>query len=326
MNVLTNTTKLFIMLNTKRTLLFRFMQRLYPSESSALLGMAVAVGLATGLGIWLYRVGIEVFHELFVVELQHLLGGIFGFLQISAANAELAELQRDAHQVHASGALLDYVALTQAGKLPALSPPRRERADGTLGTTALSLAKYSIVATADRQAFARRTVPSLDERDLEGFSRRIRALAAGRAAADGGAVLLSAPAGPFTVTVFAAPEPVRVGAADLSVLVQSRPDGTPVLDATVSLDLEPPSGPVRALVATRAQATNKLLYATAAVVPVAGPWRLRVSVRRGQDTAGLETAFSVVPERGGLADIWPYLAIPPLAVALFLLRQVRRRR
>jgi len=32
----------------------------------------------------------------------------------------------------ACGALLDYVALTQAGKLPALSPPRRERADGTM--------------------------------------------------------------------------------------------------------------------------------------------------------------------------------------------------
>ena len=32
----------------------------------------------------------------------------------------------------ACGALLDYVALTQAGKLPALSPPRRERPDGTM--------------------------------------------------------------------------------------------------------------------------------------------------------------------------------------------------
>ncbi|MFO1087426.1 MAG: DNA mismatch repair protein MutS [Reyranellaceae bacterium] len=32
----------------------------------------------------------------------------------------------------ACGALLDYVALTQAGKLPALLPPRRERPDGTM--------------------------------------------------------------------------------------------------------------------------------------------------------------------------------------------------
>jgi DNA mismatch repair protein MutS len=35
-------------------------------------------------------------------------------------------------EVAACGALLDYVELTQAGKIPALSPPRRERADGTM--------------------------------------------------------------------------------------------------------------------------------------------------------------------------------------------------
>src|SRR3954452_7558189 len=35
-------------------------------------------------------------------------------------------------EVAACGALLDYVELTQAGKRPALTPPRRERADGTM--------------------------------------------------------------------------------------------------------------------------------------------------------------------------------------------------
>src|SRR6185437_4268569 len=35
-------------------------------------------------------------------------------------------------EVAACGALLDYVELTQAGKRPALQPPRRERADGTM--------------------------------------------------------------------------------------------------------------------------------------------------------------------------------------------------
>ncbi len=35
-------------------------------------------------------------------------------------------------EVAACGALLDYVDLTQAGKRPALAPPRRERADGTM--------------------------------------------------------------------------------------------------------------------------------------------------------------------------------------------------
>src|SRR6185437_15201160 len=35
-------------------------------------------------------------------------------------------------EVAACGALLDYVELTQAGKTPALAPPRRERSDGTM--------------------------------------------------------------------------------------------------------------------------------------------------------------------------------------------------
>jgi DNA mismatch repair protein MutS len=35
-------------------------------------------------------------------------------------------------EIAACGALLDYVELTQAGKRPALAPPRRERADGTM--------------------------------------------------------------------------------------------------------------------------------------------------------------------------------------------------
>ena len=35
-------------------------------------------------------------------------------------------------EIAACGALIDYVELTQAGKLPALAPPRRERADGTM--------------------------------------------------------------------------------------------------------------------------------------------------------------------------------------------------
>jgi hypothetical protein len=53
----------------------------------------------------------------------------------------------------------------------------RERRDGTLGTTALSLAKYTI--TPEAPALARRTVPDLDERQLDAFAYRIRTLAGG---------------------------------------------------------------------------------------------------------------------------------------------------
>jgi hypothetical protein len=62
----------------------------------------------------------------------------------------------------------------------------RERTDGTLGTTALSLAKYTI--TAGTPALARRSVPSHDERSLAAFDARIRDLAGAaqaRAVSDG---------------------------------------------------------------------------------------------------------------------------------------------
>jgi chloride channel protein, CIC family len=70
------------MLSTKRTPLFRLLQKLQPSENSALLMLAISVGLAAGLGIWLFRLGIEFFHEIFVVEFEHLLGETLGRVTI----------------------------------------------------------------------------------------------------------------------------------------------------------------------------------------------------------------------------------------------------
>jgi hypothetical protein len=64
----------------------------------------------------------------------------------------------------------------------------RERADGTLGTTALSLAKYTISSGASARATARRTSPDFDERQLDQFDARIRQLAgstASRVVSDG---------------------------------------------------------------------------------------------------------------------------------------------
>ena len=82
--------------------------------------------------------------------------------------------------------------------------------------------------------------------------------------------------GPLIVTVFSAPVPLRVGSADLSVLVQTVRDASPVLNAEVALQLSSPGSPAIHVPATRAQATNKLLYAAHPVLPSAGQWRLTV--------------------------------------------------
>lgn len=45
------------------------LRQLLPTDNMLLLGMAVIVGLATAFALWLFRLTIEVFHELFIVEL-----------------------------------------------------------------------------------------------------------------------------------------------------------------------------------------------------------------------------------------------------------------
>jgi hypothetical protein len=156
-------------------------------------------------------------------------------------------------------------------------------------------------------------------------------LQSSRAAADGGAVRLMQAAGPFTITLFAAPAVLGVGPADLSVLVQARADGAAVLDAGVAITTVPPAGAATAPLtvdATHDAATNKLLYAATVTLPLPGTWTARVAVRRDNERAEVSCELPVVPAAGTLARIWPYLAIPPLAVSLFALHQwlVARRR
>src|SRR5262249_31212541 len=113
-----------------------------------------------------------------------------------------------------------------------------------------------------------------------------------------------------SVTVFGSPEAARRGLTDVSVLVQWRKSGEVVLDADVSLTVEPPKGlamdrseefcglspasvgfPLadmkqgQAVSATRQQASNKLLYAANLKLNAPGEWRLHIYVLRGSDSA-----------------------------------------
>jgi hypothetical protein len=152
-------------------------------------------------------------------------------------------------------------------------------------------------------------------------------LAADLARADGGAVRIEAEAGPFRITVMSAPEPLRVGAADLSVLVQRLEGGSPALDAEVVLRLDGPAPELPIQVrATREQATNKLLYAAAVTLPAAGTWTLRATVRQGGDAVEVAGELPVVGPPPRLWTRWPYLVLPPAAVACFALREWLRRR
>jgi hypothetical protein len=134
--------------------------------------------------------------------------------------------------------------------------------------------------------------------------------------ADGGAVQLQRQAGPFLITVFASPVPARVGPVDLSVLVQDRVSLRPVLDTSVSVQVDD-----REIPATHAQAQNKLLYAAAITANSQGPLNYKVSVLNNS----LAGTLTIEPSAPKLQAYWTYLALPPFAICLFTLHQLLKR-
>lgn len=155
-------------------------------------------------------------------------------------------------------------------------------------------------------------------------------LVPGAAGADGGVVRLNQRAGPYTVTVFTAPTPLRAGPIDVSVLVQDGHGGDVVTDASVQVTLRADHDPARAVrgTATRAQATNKLLYAALLDLPAAGGWQVEVAIDHGEAPVSVSFAVDAAPPLPPWRAYWPYFALPAVAMAVYALHQwlVLRRR
>ena len=150
------------------------------------------------------------------------------------------------------------------------------------------------------------------------------------ALADGGVIQIRKEAGPFRITLFSTPAPLRAGPADLSVLVESAKSGETLLDAKVVLLLQPLRGADASkrleLEATRAQATNKLLYAALPDLSEQGEWSVRIDVQEGSRHASAAGTIEVLPPPPALLADWPYFAAVPLLIGLFILNQYLRRR
>ena len=142
---------------------------------------------------------------------------------------------------------------------------------------------------------------------------------------DGGRVRLRGDAGPFTVTIFTAPEPLAAGPADVSVLVQDRATGEVLPDASVEIVLVGPGGGAPTIRAA-APGTNRLLRAAAVTFDRPGSWGLEVVVRRGSETGRVACPLPVGPPSSPLGAVWPFFAFPPAAIGLFALRGAIRRR
>jgi hypothetical protein len=148
------------------------------------------------------------------------------------------------------------------------------------------------------------------------------------ARADGGAMLLHQDAGAFTITLFAAPQPLHTGAADLSVMVQDRSNGEVLLDPVIDLTIAPqaPSATQQTVRLSKGQASNRLLQASTVQFSAAGKWRLTLAVRRGKDAVQLVTECTVEPDHSRATVVWFYVLLPVGTILLFVIHQVLKLR
>jgi hypothetical protein len=124
--------------------------------------------------------------------------------------------------------------------------------------------------------------------------------------ANGGIVRISgAPVGPWLVTVYSSPTPLRTGEVDISVLVQDSAES--LVDVPIAVEASPlgidGASAVRE-VATRAAATNKLFKAAKFEIADPGEWEFRVRVGGGaaEGPAGADRPEDP-PEGPGRAEV-----------------------
>lgn len=143
------------------------------------------------------------------------------------------------------------------------------------------------------------------------------------ALADGGTVILYRDAGPFTVTLFAPGVPLHTGVTDLSVLVQERASGEVLFDPGITLTATQAGEHAAPVAATlrHAMAANRLLQAANVQFARPGKWRIALNVRRGEQTATLNTEVMVEPNRSRAYMIWFYLLLPVTVILLFAAHQ-----
>lgn len=144
--------------------------------------------------------------------------------------------------------------------------------------------------------------------------------------ADGGAVQFEKSAGPFVVTVFTTPTPLRAGPVDLSLMIQSRDSLQPVLDCQALVQLRKEDAMDIRSEATHEAAQNKLLYAAPVKVPESGLWELEVTIQHGDDSIIVAGEITVAPQNPVLLVYWRSLALPPLFISLFAVNQWLKRR
>ena len=113
-------------------------------------------------------------------------------------------------------------------------------------------------------------------------------------------VVTAAPVGPFVLYVWLDPVPAVVGEQHVTVSVNQPTPGNadetmPVLDAEVVVSATLAGDPdlVVSVLATHAQAANKLFYEARVELPQPGFWQLSIGIGSGTEAASYEFALEV---------------------------------
>ena len=140
------------------------------------------------------------------------------------------------------------------------------------------------------------------------------------ALADGGRLMRVERTHGWIVSIFAAPDPPRVGPIDFSVLVQNEASGTVVADAEIAVTLSLQSDPSTTLSApaSRQQATNKLLQSALFLAPSAGDWKGTIHCSAGIDTAEIPFTLQVGAAPPAWTKVAPWILWPFAAAAIFV--------
>lgn len=116
--------------------------------------------------------------------------------------------------------------------------------------------------------------------------------------------LTNAEAGPYWVSVWTQPEPLRVGQAHITVAVSEPGDspggrreaGSPILGALVQVEFKPldRKGETLAAAATHEGAANKIFYEADLDLPATGRWQVAIGVEgpAGAGSASFDTDVS----------------------------------
>jgi hypothetical protein len=144
--------------------------------------------------------------------------------------------------------------------------------------------------------------------------------------ADGGTLILHERSGALNISVFAAPSPLRAGPADFSLLIQNAETQDVLLDGEVELNLSKAGAEDIRATPTPGKATNRLLYAATVSIPEAGEWKLALRCRVGGQETKLGGSIAILPPEPPLLTYWPYFLLVPVAVCLFFLNQVLKRK